>query len=99
MGNLASCTSGAISREKACVHHVYMARGRRATAIVRRLKSASGPLRWRKTRIRDWRKAADMTQQELADALDQIGIALDRVSIARIESGEQMPLVETIEAM
>ena len=85
------CTSGVIYGEKAHVHHAYM--GKRIQ------QSTDLGLRWRKTRIADWRTAAGFTQQQVADALTEHGIKLDRVSVGRIEGGKQMPTIEALEFM
>lgn len=92
------CTSRDIYGENAGVHHVYMRNTRRPQ---RKSATTSTPLRWRRTRIALWRKRADMTQQEVADHLAERSpaIELTRVSIARIETGEQMPSAEVLEAM
>lgn len=65
----------------------------------KKLPSPPKKLFWRKTRIRDWRKAADMTQQNVADALAERSVELSRESIQRIEAGTQRPLITAIEAM
>jgi len=57
------------------------------------------PLVWRRTRIRDWRKKRDLTQQEVADRLTARGIELTRESVQRIETGNQRPLITALEAM
>ena len=85
------CTSGVIYGENGSVQHAYMVK-----------KSARGPvdpLRWRRTRISDWRKDANLTQQQVADALTADGVRLDRVSIGRIEAGQQMATIAALECM
>lgn len=65
----------------------------------RRPQSRQKPLRWRKTRISDWRDEEGLTQQQVADRLAERGFDLDRVSVGRIEGGKQMPRVEVLEAL
>lgn len=69
--------------------------------VARMSRRTAPPLRWRRTRIKDWRESVrpKMTQQAMADALAEEGIELDRVSVLRIEAGTQMPSIETVEAM
>lgn len=54
---------------------------------------------WRKTRIKEWRKRAGLSQQEVADKLAERGVELTRESVQRIENGTQRPLITAIEAM
>lgn len=51
------------------------------------------------TRISQWRESQGLTQQQVADYLTERGMPLDRVSVGRIESGDQMPSAEVLEAM
>lgn len=68
---------------------------------VRGTKPPKKPLAWRITKIKLWRKDAKMTHQKVADGLVQIDADLDydRVSIQRIETGNQRPPVIVLEAM
>lgn len=100
----ALCTPGVVYDENPNVHHVYMSKKRTSIPVLRARRTrkiiSQETLRWRETRISEWRTANNgMTQQQMADALAEEGIDLDRVSVGRIEAGTQMPLVETIEAM
>lgn len=89
------CTSGVVYGQKPGVHPVYMSR----KAIPQKKHTMAPPLRWRQNRIKDHRKAAKLTQQDIADALAERGIELDRVSVGRIEKGEQHTGIEVIEAI
>jgi transcriptional regulator with XRE-family HTH domain len=65
----------------------------------KKLPAPPKKLFWRRTRIREWREAAHLTQQNVADALAERGVDLSRESIQRIEAGTQRPLITAIEAM
>ena len=94
----ASCTSSAVYGEKPPIYRVYMARTPKGrSAAVRR----GVGLPWRITRIRLWRKKADLTQQRVADQLSERFPELDysRESIQRIETGNQRPPVIVLEAL
>lgn len=94
----ALCTSGVVYPAGKGAHHVPMVR-KIPKNVVGGASRGAKPLRWRKTQIRAWREEAGKTQQEVADALTTRGLELDRVSIGRIEAGDQMPSIEVIEAM
>lgn len=82
------------------VHPVYMAKNRRLK--VRTIVPAGElPVRWRKTNIRLWRDAADMTLEEAAEALGRppIEISTTHASLGRIENGKQMPSAGLLEAL
>jgi len=86
------CTSGDMYLRNQGVHIVYM-------PPKHTMRAPSKQLRWRKTRIEDWRKAAGLTQQQVADQLTERGFELDRVSVTRIENGKQMVSAEVLEAL
>lgn len=88
------CTPGVIYGKKTHVHHAYMVK---KVKIPRR--PALRKLRWRRTRISEWRDSAKLTQQQVTDLLAERGLELDRVSVVRIEGGKQMPTIEVLEAM
>lgn len=94
------CTPDVVYIEKANVHHVYMAKRTRSPGIIARKNRGPKPLAWRKSRISEHREAIKgLTHQKMADALAERGIELSRVSVGRIERGEQRPFGDVLEAM
>lgn len=87
------CTSGVVYPAGAQVHPVYMPTTKpRPAAKVRR---------WRATRLRDWRKAAGLSLEEVCEKLAERPFLIEytHASLGRVERGEQMPLIELIEAL
>lgn len=94
----ALCTSGVVYAPKGHVHHVYMVKD--TTKKPKKAKPfGEEPLAWKKNHIAEHREAADMTQQDMADALAERGIKLGRNSVGRVEQGKQRPPYATLEAM
>lgn len=103
-GRSSLCTSGVVYAGNQGFHHAYMPRTpqkpRRLTKL-QRLAKPSTELPWRLTKIKLWRKGAELTQQAVADRLVEMDPDLDytRESIQRIENGKQRPGVIVLEAM
>lgn len=57
--------------------------------------------RWRPTRLRDWRNAAGLSLEAVCEKLAERPFLIEytHASLGRVERGEQMPLIELIEAL
>lgn len=89
----ADCTSGVVYPGNPEVHRVYMPKAK--------TKPSPKVRRWRATRLRDWRKAAKLSLEEVCEKLAERPFLIEytHASLGRVERGEQMPLIELIEAL
>lgn len=92
------CTSHAVYPGKPAVHAAYMPR-KRPTRGGQPKRQQGAERRWRPNHIALWRKAAGLSQQEVADRLVERGFDYDRVSVTRVENGRQNPGIVVLEAI
>lgn len=93
------CTPGVVYRGTPGVHAVYMPPKRPPGRARKQHQQDTGRRRWRANHIADWRKERRLTQQQVADSLGDVGFDYDRVSVGRVEKGDQNPPIIVLEAI